>query len=907
MSSVDPDPRGRPEERPLHDDVRWLAGTLGRVIRRIEGNDIFESVESLRIRCRARRRGDDGAEALEDILKTVDGWDVERCSKVARAFTLFFMIINTAEQVHRVRRRRSYDDTVQPGSFRWCFAELKAKGFTDRQVERALDSLSPRPVLTAHPTEATRQTILKLQARLADGLLAREHADPAEQRLADAHLEGEIELLWLTSEVRRDRLSVLDEVSNVVWYLEHRLLDAAEAADEAAHQAFEETFGRAWPGRLRIPFGSWVGGDRDGNPFVTPEITEKAAAWSAEAVVDRYEHELDRLLDQMSLSSGLSPVPERLRASIAQDTHQLPSVFERNQRRDAEEPLRLKLSFMKERLARWRRGEPGGYADAEGFAVDLRLIQLTLMEAGADLARRGFVEPLLSQVESIGFTGFALDVREDSQVHTRAVEALGRAIDVALEEPEVLRAELSGRRPLLSNQVEIAEDDRRAIEVFDSVRRIQDRFGEKAASTYIVSMTHSAEDILRVVLLGRETGLVHLSSEPPRSRLDFVPLFETLSDLENAPRICRMLFEDPVYARQLEARGRRQEVMLGYSDSAKDAGVIGSAWALYRAQEELTDLAREFGVELTLFHGRGGTVGRGGGSPVFRGLMALPPGSCAGSIKITEQGEIISQKFGLAPIAERSLEVMMTGTLHARFTDWRQDRDVEVIARYRSLMDEMAKTSVERFRGVIHGDRRLFRAFLEVTPVAELARVHFGSRPAYRDRGTGEMSGIRAIPWVFGWTQIRSMLPGWFGVGSALAASVDAGHLDDVRAMARDWPFFDDLLAKIEMVCAKADAEVVGLYFDELGSDEEVRGIIAEEYRLTLEGIRAVRERDRLLADQVVLRSSIDLRNPYVDALSLLQVSLLRRKRRDDRAGEDIDVALGTTLNGIAQGLRNTG
>ena len=348
--------------------------------------------------------------------------------------------------------------------------------------------------------------------------------------------------------------------------------------------------------------------------------------------------------------------------------------------------------------------------------------------------------------------------------------------------------------------------------------------------------------------------------------------------------------------------------MLGYSDSTKDAGVLGSAWALYRAQESLTALADEHEVALTLFHGRGGTVGRGGGSPVFRGLTALPPGSLSGRIKITEQGEVISQKYGLAPIAERSLEVMVTGVLYAQFDDWRERVSEDRAARFRAIMDELSERSVKRFRATVHEDDRLFEVFKGATPVTELARVHFGSRPAYREKGAGKMSGIRAIPWVFGWTQIRSLLPGWYGVGTALEAVTAAdGGLDELRSMAREWPFFDDLLAKIEMVCAKADPEISELYFEQLGAAPDIRDEIHAELRRTVDAVLAIRARSVLLEDQPVLRSTIALRNPYVDPLSVLQVSLLRRKRDGGLEDADLDAALGTTLNGIAQGLRNTG
>ncbi|GJG86959.1 phosphoenolpyruvate carboxylase [Gemmatimonadetes bacterium T265] len=933
----------RPEDLPLHDDVRWLAGALGRVIQRLEGDDAFDTVESLRRACRARRHGEPGAPDLDTLLAQVAALTPEASAVAARAFTLFFLLINTAEQVHRVRRRAAYlegdgdEPAPQPASARWTMRRLRDDGRTAAEVADAMRRLAVRPVLTAHPTESTRRTLLALQARVADLLLRREAGSAAERRAVVEALDGEIEVLWLTAEVRHDRPTVMDEVSTVLWYLETRLLDAGAHAHDALLRAYAAEFDASEDDtdalRLGTPLrlGNWVGGDRDGNPYVTPETTVAAARRASHVILGRYAAALAGLVERLSLSASLAAPPAALVASLDEDRRVLPEVWQANARRNADEPVRLKLSMMAARLDAARRlvasrdagrpaHEPAAYRDAAAFDRDLGLVREALVAAGARAACRTALDPLLALVRAHGLHGFRLDVRDHADAHRAALDDVAARLGLPPFDGDALRRELTGRRPLVGPEFSCDEATARVLGTARAVRTVQDEAGEDAASTYIVSMTTEAEDLLRVLVLAREAGLVDLAADPPRSRLDVVPLFETLSDLERAPEVLRTLFADPVYARQLAARGRRQEVMIGYSDSGKDAGMLASSWALYEGQRALAAVCDEAGVTLQLFHGRGGSVGRGGGSPVYRALAALPPHTARGRIKITEQGEIISQQFGLAPVAERTLEVTLAGTLLHEFTDWRAGVDPAEVARFRATMEALAARSLDVYRDLVHAPEHrdaLFGLFLRATPVAALASARFGSRPAYRPGATATVEGIRAIPWQFGWTQTRLLLPGWLGVGTALAAvGGDADGLATLRAMARAWPFFDDLLAKIEMVCAKADLEVARLYVDELGEpgDRALFDALAAEFARTVEWVLRVREADALLGDAPVLRSAIALRNPYVDPLSLLQVALLGRRRALGADGEQrteeraaVDEALAVTLSGVAQGLRNTG
>jgi len=893
---VIPAPAVRPEDVPLHEDVRWLAASLGKVILRLEGQVAFDSVESLRRACRARRHAEPDAPTLATLLEQVSALPIERAAIVARAFTLFFLLINTAEQVHRVRRTRTYrsteSDEPQPGGARWAMRTLRSEGHSAADVERAMLSLDVRPVLTAHPTESTRRTLLALQARVADLLLAREGASPSDRRVIEDKLDAEVELLWLTDEVRHDRPTVMDEVSTVVWYLETRFLDATEQARETFVRAFEDEFDLT-SDRLRqavpLSIGNWVGGDRDGNPFVTPEVTIATARRASFAILGRYARSVDELVERLSISADLAEPSAGLIASIERDATLVPDVYEANRRRNAKEPVRLKLTLMRARVEATRRlialrdagsavSEPAAYTSAAELERDLVLVRQNLTSAGATQVMRATIDPLLATVRAHGFHGYLMDVRDHA---------------------DSIREAVAGQSP-------------RVAETFRTIRTIQDEMGERAASTYIVSMTTEPSDLLRVLQLGAESGLVALDDDPPTSRLDVVPLFETLGDLQRAPEVMGTLLRDERYRRQLHARGNTQEVMIGYSDSGKDAGILASSWALYEAQEALAAVFNEAGVALRFFHGRGGSAGRGGGSPVYRALAALPPATVNGRIKITEQGEIVSQQFGLLPVAERTLEVTLAGVLMHQF-----NRGPDIggegpeRSEFRETMRDLAQRGLAVFRELVHEGDALFRMFRAVTPVEALANARFGSRPAYRPGAKAGIEGIRAIPWVFGWTQIRLMLPGWLGAGTALGHYVAMpGGLDVLKRMAQRWPFFDDLLSKIEMVCAKADMEIARLYVDTLGGDSELFERLEAEFDATVDAILRIKGSDALMRDMPVLQSAIMLRNPYVDPLSLLQVSLMRRRAGEspaDSEGNTVDAVLSTTLSGIAQGLRNTG
>lgn len=922
------EPETREEDIPLHEDVRRLGDALGKVIERLEGKTAFEVVDALRRSCRARRRNTPDAPGLSELIEKASKFSPDLAAIAARAFTLFFLLINTAEQVHRVRRRQAYmlgpDTPPQPASAKWTMLRLRELGYSGDEVAESLRKLHVRPVLTAHPTESTRRTLLDLQSRVAELLMTRDARASDNGHDTDEALDAEVELLWLTSEVRQDRPSVRDEVSTVLWYLETRLLDASANASRAMVRAFEDVFAS---GNHRddvapsIRIGTWVGGDRDGNPFVTPAETLAASRRASYTILGRYQAEVDELVRRLSISAQLAPVSDEVRASLESDRALLPDVWDTNWRRNEDEPLRLKLTFIEARISATRSliasrdagrevSEPAAYASAEDLARDLHLVRASLDAAGAEFSRRRLLNPLIASLGAHGFHGMMMDLRDHADSHRKALDEIAGTTGIAIDSNS-LENELLGKRPILSENLQLSDDAGRVTGTFRAMRTVQRESGAEGASTYIVSMTQSADDLLRVLVLAREAGLVDLAVDPPRSSIDVVPLFETLEDLANAPGIMESLLANRAYQKQLRARGERQEVMIGYSDSNKDAGILASSWGLYRVQEALASVFRNAGIDLRIFHGRGGSVGRGGGSPVYRALAALPPETIDGTIKITEQGEIISQQFGLLPIAERTLEVTLSGVLLQELTDWRDGIEQSEISDFRETMDRLSTRSFEVYREFVHDDPRVFEMFELASPIAELGSARFGSRPAHRPGSGSGIESIRAIPWVFGWTQNRLMLPGWLGVGTALSEIVEHGGLEKLQRMAGAWPFFDDLLARIDMVCAKADVEITRAYVERLGADTALLDALVEEYERTVSLILRIRNVPELLSDNEVLNAAITLRNPYVDALSVLQIAQLARKRELARRGgsglEEVEAILATTVSGIAQGLRNTG
>ncbi len=875
---------------PLRDDVRWLGRLLGETLKEQVGPGLFEQVEEVRALAKAARATVPPAYGpLADYLA---GRSVHEARDISRAFSLFLTLANICEQHHRVRRRRDYQRAgaaPQRGSFAETFERLLAEGASGSELRRAVHEMGVELVLTAHPTQVVRRTLLQKFDRIERILQERDRGDltPVERQELEVQARRTITEIWGTDEVRRKKPTPLDEARSGLVVFERTLWDSVPASLRELDRILREKFGEGLePAAAPIRFGSWMGGDRDGNPFVTATVTRRAV-WQAQWMgVWLYEREVDALRDELSMREATPALVELSGGSREPYRHILRGLRDR---------LRATLTWLDARLA-GRQPEVGvePVRRAEEVASVLDACADSLRAVGHGRVATGRLLDLQRRLTAFGLHLVKIDIRQESDRHTEALAALTKASGLGdyaswseQERVAFLAAELASGRPLRPRRLEATESVQEVLATFDMIADV----GDEALGAYVISMARGASDVLAVHLLQREAGV-----ERP---LRVVPLFETEDDLLNAPRSLRTLFGVEPYRRAI---GDEQEIMIGYSDSAKDAGRLASAWRLFEAQENIVGICREHGVRPTLFHGRGGTVGRGGG-PTYLAIQSQPEGSVDRRLRVTEQGEMIDAKFGIPGIAERTLEIYVTATLEASVSPARPEG-----AAWRPLMEEMAQTSAAAYRAIVREHPDFVPYFRSATPEVELGYVNVGSRPSRRGKAKGGVESLRAIPWVFAWTQTRLMLPSWLGVGAALGAALDAGHQETLRDMYTNWRFFRSTMDLVQMVIAKADPFIARFYDDALVPaelrhlGEELRDALAKTERCLLK----VTGGDRLLVDSPVLARSIAVRNPYVDPINLVQVELLRRLREhpDDETLLD---ALLVTVNGVAAGMRNTG
>ena len=854
------------------------------------------------------RQGDASAR-LHDFLRELPATQV---IPLVRAFTTYFYLANVCEQVHRVEEIAPDDRYLRATVDRIVEAELDPT-----IVEDVLSRFEVRPVFTAHPTEVARRSVLSKTQALARLIEDRmDVSEPDHLERIDRRTSELIDQIWQTDELRVERPSVVDEARSALYHL----TGIAEHVLDDLNELVASQLGRLGgdPHRAAVRFGSWVGGDRDGNPGVKPQTTLDVLALQHDRGLSHLIQAVERLADELSISERLAPISGDLATALEADKERLPEVWRREQGRNEREPYRLMCSFIHARLLNTReRVSSGGqhrhgidYARPSEMIADLDLIMDSLRQSRGELIAEGAVARLRRAVASLGFPMAILDVREHSQKHRDAVAELfantGAALD-ELDPQERLRlvsSELTGDRPLSGARASLSEESDQTLAVFKKIRAAHELYGEQVIESYIISMTESASDVLEAALLAREAGLIDLNRDI--ADIGLVPLVETIDDLRNSGPMLEALLQDPGYRKLVTLRGDTQEVMLGYSDSNKVGGITSSQWEIYKSQRVMRAVARSHGVTLRLFHGRGGTIGRGGG-PTHAAILAQPFGTVDGAIKVTEQGEVISEKYGNPNIAHRNLELNVAAVLESSLLHRTSRRPREVLERWTEAMEMFSAAAYAAYRALIE-DPSLVPYFLSSTPVEELGKMNIGSRPSRRPGGVGGVGDLRAIPWVFGWTQTRQIVPGWFGVGSGLRGAREAGHKDVLREMAANWGFFQTFLSNVEMTLFKTDLEVSSHYVDSLVDSEHrhLLGQIRAEHDLTVSQVLEIGDKAELLEDTPLLARTLNVRDVYLNPINFLQVSLLDRSRSGDSSAE-LDRALLLTVNGIAAGMRNTG
>jgi len=902
----------------LQEDIRQLGRILGDTIRAQLGDEVFTLIENIRQRS-IRFRRDQDTVARRELEETLSSLSPERTTQVIRAFSYFSLLANIAEDQHHIRRTRAHLIAGSPprkGSLAHAIYAVFDAGVSAAELADFFRHAVVSPVLTAHPTEVQRKSVLNCQmviARLLDER-TRMQLTAEEARENDEALRRAILTLWQTRMLRNSKLSVLDEVENGLSYYDYTMLRELPHLYAGLEDLLSARTGEAMelPGFMKI--GSWIGGDRDGNPFVTADVLESALRMQCQRALSFYLAELHTLESQLSLASRLVSCSPELQA-LADASHD-------DSPHRADEPYRRAISGIHARLGaslRVMTGAPGRsdpqvkpYRSAEELLHDLNVIHRSLTANGSTALTRGRLRGLRRAVSVFGFSLAPIDLRQNSDVHERVVaELLATACPgtdyLGLDEESRARLmlqEIGSPRPLASAHLDYADETRSELAIFNAARKAHLQFGTDAIQNCIISKANSVSDILEVALLLKEAGILR----PSEGRMDvnIVPLFETIADLRNSAAIMDSLLALPAYKRLLQSRDDTQEVMLGYSDSNKDGGFLTSGWELYKAEIDLIAVFRKHGIRLRLFHGRGGSVGRGGG-PSYEAILAQPPGAVQGQLRLTEQGEVITAKYANPEVGRRNLEVLAAATVEASFLAQRESGPDPA---FLDTMEILSAQAFRAYRNLVYETEGFETYFWESTVIAEIAGLNIGSRPASRKK-TRAIEDLRAIPWVFSWAQCRLMLPGWFGFGSAVNAYLEK-HPDGLsllQRMHREWPFFSTLLSNMDMVLAKSDIAIASRYAT-LVEDETLRNAIfpriKAEHQTTIDALMAITGQKELQENNPLLQRSIRNRFPYLDPLNHVQVELLRHFRKGQQE-ERIRLGIHLSINGIAAGLRNSG
>ena len=917
LAADDPD-----KDLPLRDDIRLLGRILGDTVREQEGEEVFELVEQIR-KASIRFHRDNEVGARRELEATLDSLNADQTLSIVRAYSYFSHLANIAEDQHHIRRNRAHaiaGSASRPGSLAYAFQRTREMGVEPKALGEFFDRALVSPVLTAHPTEVRRQSTRTRELEIAELLDERDRAvDPAELVLIEEKLRRAILVLWRTNLLRQTRLKVIDEVANGLSYYGYTFFRELPRLYGSIEDKLEAIGGKARdpPIASFLRVGSWIGGDRDGNPFVTADVLNEAMRLQSALAIGHYLDELHELGAELSLASNLASMSPEL-TSLA-DTSDDSAAARRK------EPYRRAITGMYSRLAKTAREldhvialrqpivDRAPYGSAAEFSADLATIARSLRETNAGIVARGRLRTLQRAVDVFGFHLAPLDLRQNAKVHERTVAEIFAAVTpgfdyCALNEEErvaLLRRELLSPRPLVSPFIAYGEETAGELELFRAARSIREKYGLGAIRASIISNTDSVSDMLELALLMKEVGLIDAAAGT--TSLALVPLFETIQDLRACVGVMDRLLSIPEYRKLVDSQGGEQEVMLAYSDSNKDGGFVTSGWELYKAEIGLVEVFRRHGVRIRLFHGRGGSVGRGGG-PSYEAILAQPGGAVQGQIRITEQGEIISSKYSNPDVGRRNLETLVSATLEATLL---QDESPAPDPAFLETMDELSAAAFAAYRGLVYETDGFERYFWASTVITEIASLNIGSRPASRKKTTA-IGDLRAIPWVFSWAQCRLMLPGWFGFGSAVKAYIDAhpkDGLEALKAMYVSWPFFRTLLSNMDMVLAKSSLAIASRYarlVEDVSLREKIFARISREWRDSVDALNAIMEQSKLLESNPLLDRSIRNRFPYLDPLNHVQVELLKL-HRSRAASEKVLTGIQLTINGISAGLRNSG
>ena len=908
---------------PLRRDVKKLGHILGETLAQHGGMELLEKVEKLRVMAITLRKNND-KDIYHELKKEIVNLDPPMRKQVIRAFSIYFHLINAAELNHRIRRRREYqlqdDHIVQKASIESAILSLKENEIDEATIQNVLNTISLELVITAHPTEATKRSVIEIQKRIATILknLDNTMLTKKERKKLEDNLLNEVTVLWQTEELRERKPTVIDEVRNGLYYFDQTFFDVLPDIHQDLEVGLTEQFpNHKWEVPNFLHFGSWIGGDRDGNPHVTPEVTWETLIHQRELAIKKYKDALVSLMKRFSQSTTRSNVSEELIANVE---HEEEAYLKIEKRWPVEsEVYRRKMAIMIKRLKEVGNSEIG-YQSADELLKDLLLIHESVNNHQPADRHVKMLNKLIRQVQLFGFHLATLDIRNHSGEHEAAITEILRKVKVAddysaLSEDEkmkTLEKVLMDPRPVLLLNEDYSKETQEMIKVFTMIKEAHETFGEKAILVYLVSMTQSASDLLEVLVLAKEAGIYRLHADGTvESHLNVAPLLETVDDLIAGPAIMETLFKMDVYRNHLKIRGDSQEIMLGYSDGSKDGGTLTANWKLYKAQLEIHDMAKRYNIGLKFFHGRGGSLGRGGG-PLNRSILSQPRETLGEGVKITEQGEVLSSRYLLEDIAYRSLE-QATSTLIEASVNLSEESEQQHLREkaWEEAMEEISDVALKKYQSLVFEDPDFLTYFTEATPLHEVGELKIGSRPSKR-KNRNRFEDLRAIPWVFAWTQSRQLIPAWYAAGTGLESFVSKGeeNLKLLQRMYEEWPFFRSTIDNLQMALMKADITTAKEYTS-LVHDKEIAdrifGNIVEEYEKTKAVLLKISDDEELLDHSPNIKESVHRRNPYVDPLNFLQVELIKELREQEEPNEELLTEVLLTISGIAAGLRNTG